>query len=210
MRSYRQYCALARALDVVGDRWTLLIVRELGLRGPSRYTDLQQGLPGIATNMLADRLREMEESGIVSREDAPPPVATTLFKLTERGVELVPVLMALGTWGADLMGEMDDDDEFRSHWLRFPLERLLTDASPNKPPVTIELATGDEPMLVEVDAGAVRAHPGTAENPDLRLTGEPDVLVNLLTKKIDLRTARRQGLRVEGNTDALERLQPVA
>src|SRR4051794_26458177 len=117
MRSYRQYCALARALDVVGDRWTLLIVRELGLRGPSRYTDLQRGLPGIATNMLADRLREMEEAGIVSRQDAPPPVATTLFKLTERGGELVPVLMALGKWGSPLMGEMDDDDEFRSHWL---------------------------------------------------------------------------------------------
>src|SRR5213082_2257205 len=100
MRSYRQYCALARALDVVGDRWTLLIVRELLIRGPSRYTDLQYGLPGIATNLLADRLRELEAEGIVTKEDAPPPVATTLFRLTPRGEALDSVLTALGRWGA--------------------------------------------------------------------------------------------------------------
>ena len=84
MRSYRQYCAVAKALDVIGDRWNLLIVRELLLRGACRYTDLLHGLPGIATNLLADRLRELEQAGIVYREDAPPPIATTLFRLTPR------------------------------------------------------------------------------------------------------------------------------
>src|SRR5436305_6279534 len=132
VRSYGQYCALARALDVVGDRWTLLIVRELALRGPSRYTDLRHGLPGIATNMQADRLREMEEAGIVQREDAPPPVATALFSLTERGEELMPALYALGRWGAPLMGGRGDDEEFRSRWLKYPLERLCADAYPGK------------------------------------------------------------------------------
>ena len=91
MRSYAQYCGLARALDVVGDRWTLLIVRELLIGGACRYTDLQHGLPGIATNLLADRLRQLEEQGIVAREAAPPPVATTLFRLTPRGEELRPL-----------------------------------------------------------------------------------------------------------------------
>ncbi len=210
MRSYRQYCALARALDVIGDRWTLLIVRELGLGGPARYTDLQRGLPGIATNLLADRLKEMEDAGIVRREAAPPPVATTLFHLTERGEELAPVLLALGRWGSDLMGEMDDDDEFRSQWLRYPIERLLTDGAPAKAPVTIELHTGDQPMTVEVDAGTVRARPGTADEPDVVLTGRPDVIVGLLTHRIDLRAARRRGLRVEGDVEALQRLQPAA
>ena len=76
MRSYDEYCAIAKSLDVVGDRWTLLIVRELALRGPSRYTDLRNGLPGIASNLLAERLRELEHAGVIAREDAPPPIAT--------------------------------------------------------------------------------------------------------------------------------------
>jgi len=82
MRSYRQYCSLARTLDVLGDRWTLLIVRELAIR-PCRYTDLRDGLPGIATNLLADRLRELQAAGVVTAEAAPPPVATTLYTLTD-------------------------------------------------------------------------------------------------------------------------------
>ena len=86
MRSYGQFCGLAKALDVIGDRWTLLIVRELLIRGACRYTDLRNGLPGIATNLLAERLRELEEAGVIEREEAPPPIATTLFRLTPRGI----------------------------------------------------------------------------------------------------------------------------
>src|SRR5213083_955663 len=103
MRSYDEYCAMAKSLDVVGDRWTLLIVRELALSGACRYTDLRSGLPGIATNLLADRLRELEAAGVVQREDAPPPVATTLFSLTERGRALQPVISELSRWGVPLM-----------------------------------------------------------------------------------------------------------
>jgi DNA-binding HxlR family transcriptional regulator len=104
MRSYGQYCSIAKALDVVGDRWTFLIVRELLLRGACRYTDLRYGLPGIATNLLADRLRELESAGLVRREEAPPPVATTLFHLTEAGLQLDPVLRAIGLWGGQVHG----------------------------------------------------------------------------------------------------------
>src|SRR5919109_751412 len=121
MRSYGQRCALARALDVVGDRWTLLIVRELLIRQPCRYTDLQYGLPGIATNLLADRLRQLEENGVITREAAPPPVATTVFRLTPRGEALQPVIAALGEWGVPLLQELSDDACFaatgwRCHW----------------------------------------------------------------------------------------------
>ena len=100
VRSYDQYCALAKALDVVGDRWTLLIVRELLIRGPCRYTDLKDGLPGIATNLLADRLRDLQAAGILARREAPPPIATTVFELTARGRELEPAMAALASWGA--------------------------------------------------------------------------------------------------------------
>src|SRR5919109_2741639 len=111
MRSYGQFCAMAKALDVVGDRWSLLIVRELMLLGPSRYTDIQNGLPGIASNLLADRLRRLEEAGVVKRELAPPPIATTLFSLTQRGDDLREVVRELGRWGAPLLGAASDDEE---------------------------------------------------------------------------------------------------
>ncbi|MFE2481583.1 winged helix-turn-helix transcriptional regulator [Streptomyces sp. NPDC059389] len=102
MRTYGQYCGIAKTLDTVGDRWTLLIVRELFALGPCRHTDLRNGLPGIASNLLVDRLRELEEAGLIHREAAPPPVATTLFSLTERGRELEPVLRELSRWGMPL------------------------------------------------------------------------------------------------------------
>jgi DNA-binding HxlR family transcriptional regulator len=209
MRSYGQYCAVARTLDVVGDRWALLIVRELLLVGSCRYTDLRHGLPGIATNLLADRLRELEEAGVVRRTDAPPPIATTLYELTPRGLELAPVLRALGTWGAELMARPQGDDAFHSYWLAFPLGRL-TDNAPDSPPVTIQLDTGDQPMLVETVDGAVRARPGNIEHPDAVLAGPPGALIALLRGLLDLTQARRRGVRVEGSVAAIERLRASA
>ncbi|MFC6929044.1 winged helix-turn-helix transcriptional regulator [Actinomadura yumaensis] len=100
MRSYNQYCSMARALDVVGDRWALLIVRELLAQGPCRFSDLRRGLPGIASNLLAERLREMQSAGLITRHEEPPPVAATLISLTERGQDLRGVVRELTRWGA--------------------------------------------------------------------------------------------------------------
>jgi DNA-binding HxlR family transcriptional regulator len=208
MRSYDQYCGLARALDVVGDRWTLLIVRELLIGGACRYTDLQHGLPGIATNLLADRLRQLEEQGVITREAAPPPVATTLFRLTPRGEELWPVLRALGRWGAPLLAELPDDAEFRSHWLVLPLQIHLADHAPDRPPVTIEVRTGDQPVTVEAAGGEVRIRPGAAVAPDVTLSGAPPVVASLLFGELDLDTAVKRGAVIDGDPTALARVQP--
>jgi DNA-binding HxlR family transcriptional regulator len=207
MRSYGQYCAVAKALDVIGDRWSLLVVRELMLRGPCRYTDLRQGLPGIATNLLADRLRDLEQAGVVRREAAPPPVATTLFHLTERGKELRPVMRAIGLWGLPLLAEAPDDDVFRSHWLAAPVT-LCKDAAPDGPPFTIEVLTGDEPMIIESQSGRLRARPGSSEHPEAVITGPPRVVIDLLLGKIDLEEAKAGGLRYEGDIGVLRRVQP--
>jgi DNA-binding HxlR family transcriptional regulator len=206
MRSYGQYCSVARALDVVGDRWSLLIVRELLLRGASRYTDLREGLPGIATNLLVDRLRDLEEAGVVARVEAPPPVATTLYELTPRGSELAPVLDALGIWGAPLMARPQGPDAFHSYWLAFPLGRLR-DNAPDLPPVAIQLRTGDEPMVVETVDGHVRARPGTVENPDAVLSGPPGPVMAVLLGLLTIAEATSRGLRIEGDRAAVERLR---
>lgn len=208
MRTYDQYCALARALDVVGDRWTLLIMRELFIQQPCRYTELRYGLPGIATNLLVERLRELEENGVIVREDAPPPVATTLYRLTPRGEALRPVLEALGQWGRPLLRATPADGNFRTHWLAFPLESLLTDHAPDRDPVTIEIHTGDQPIVLQTVDGRVRVKPGTVPHPDLKLTGEPPVVLRLLTGEGDVASARAAGLRLEGDVKVLRRVRP--
>jgi DNA-binding HxlR family transcriptional regulator len=207
VRSYDQYCAAAKALDVVGDRWTLLIVRELLIRQPCRYTDLQYGLPGIATNLLADRLRQLEEHGVITREAAAPPIATTVFRLKPRGEALQPVLAALGEWGVPLLQEGSDDAVFRSHWLALPL-RQLRDHAPEQPPATIEVHTADQPMLVRTVDGKVVVEPGTDPRADATITGSPPVVLELFLGGIDLETAQAQGLVLEGDAATLARIAP--
>ena len=207
MRSYEQYCAVAKALDVIGDRWTLLIVRELLVRGPSRYTDLRNGLPGIATNLLVDRLRELEEAGIVRREAAPPPIATILFQLTARGEALEPVLRELGRWGGALLAKRAANEAFRNHWLALPAKAHMKDRKPDRPPVTLEVRASDEPLVIEVVDGTVRTRVGSASSPDAVLTGPPELVAAVLTGRVDLADAPA-GLKYDGDPKVLRRLQP--
>ena len=209
MRSYHEYCSVARALDVVGERWTLLIVRELLARGACRYTDLRAGLPGIATNLLATRLRELEEAGVVEREEAPPPVATTLFRLTDRGLALRPVLDALGRWGVPLMREAGED-AFRAQWLALPVRMFLSDNCPGDPPVTIQIHAGDESAVVEVASGTVTLRTGEARDPDASLAGPPQLVLAVLSGRLTPAAAAGQGLRCAGSAAVLARVLPPA
>ena len=210
MKAYGQYCALAKALDLVGDRWTLLIVRELLIRGGSRYTDLRDGLPGIATNLLVNRLRELEEAGLVIRELAPPPVATTLFHLTPRGKDLEAAVYQLGRWGAPLLADAPKKDVFRTHWLALPARYWLKDHAPGRPPVTMELRAGGEAMVVETVDGSIQTRVGSGAHPDLVISGSPRVLAGLLVGKLTLPQARSAGLTFEGDIETLRRFQPLA
>jgi DNA-binding HxlR family transcriptional regulator len=209
MRSYGEYCSLAKSLDVVGNRWTLLIVRELLLRGPSRYTDLRDGLPGIATNLLAERLRELEQEGLVAREEAPPPIATTLFRLTPRGENLRPIIEDLVLWGAPLMTVQDPKDAVRSHWIAFALESMLSDHEPEGPALTIELRTGDQPIVLETHDGAVKARLGSSERPDAVLAGPPRPILGFLVGGMDLADVQAAGVRHEGDAGAFDRIRGV-
>ena len=183
MRSYGQYCSVAKALDVVGDRWTLLIVRELLTQGPCRYTDLKNGLPGIATNLLSDRLRELEAAGLVRREEAAPPVATTLFHLTEAGAELEPVLDALGGWGMRYMTQPDDGDEFRSHWFAFPVSLFLQRPRPGRAAGVDRARRTRRPARGHRGLRRLGPHPARHRRraPDLVLSGTPRLILGLLS-----------------------------
>ncbi|MEV4069910.1 winged helix-turn-helix transcriptional regulator [Nonomuraea fuscirosea] len=209
MRSYNQYCSMARALDLVGDRWTLLIVRELLTQGPCRFSDLRRGLPGIASNLLADRLREMESAGLIARHDEPPPVAASLIGLTSRGQDLDGVVRELTRWGAPLMLAPPAGDAFRVHWFTLPLRHLCRDGSPEDPAVTVRLGDLHDGCDITADHGRIDVRPcSTERRPDATITAPPQILVALFTGLMTPATAKTEGLIVEGSAAALDRLLP--
>ncbi len=172
-RSYDQYCAVARALDAVGDRWTLLIVREL-LGGSRRYTDLHADLPGVSTDMLASRLKDMERDGLVLRRRLAPPGAAFVYELTPRGHALLPALAALADWGAPALGERRPTDAVRAHWFAVPLLARLAhhfgadaDGADAVRVVGIALDEGEFHVVLGADGPAYAD--GPAERPDARL-----------------------------------------
>src|ERR1700745_1196282 len=128
-RRYEQYCPMAHALDLVGDRWALLVIREL-MHGPKRYTDLVDHLPGIGTNMLAARLRELEGNGVVTRRILPPPAASRVYELTDYGRELRPAMRELALWGARSLGPPTVGDELFEGWLANAMDIVIATRAP--------------------------------------------------------------------------------
>ncbi|WP_327358738.1 winged helix-turn-helix transcriptional regulator [Streptomyces sp. NBC_01304] len=169
-RSYDQYCASARALDAVGDRWTLLIVREL-LAGPRRYTDLHADLPGVSTDVLAGRLKDMESHGLATRRKLPPPGAVTVYELTARGAELLPVLTALAEWGAPELAERRPTDAVRAHWFALPLLRRLPASGS---PAVVEVVLDEGVFHVRLGGEGPAYGDGPASLPDARLVLDAD------------------------------------
>ncbi|MEU9344080.1 winged helix-turn-helix transcriptional regulator [Streptomyces sp. NPDC048278] len=187
-RSYDQYCSAARALDAVGDRWTLLIVREL-LGGPRRYTDLHADLPGVSTDVLASRLKDMERDGLATRRRLPPPGAAYVYELSARGRELLPVLQALGKWGEPELGERRPTDAVRAHWLALPLLRALT----GEGLVEVRLGEGDFHLYVGAEDGPVYGDGPAPAEPDARLVLDAGTGTALARGELELADAVRDG-----------------
>jgi DNA-binding HxlR family transcriptional regulator len=202
-RSYRQYCGVARALDVVGERWTLLIIRDL-LLGPRRYKDLLEGLPGIGTNLLADRLRELETRGIIRRTVLPPPAGSTVYELTELGEALAPAVFELGLWGARMLGAPKDDDQVPTAAIFVAMRVMFKPEKAAGIHEDYELHVDGHVFEVRVEDGRVVTREGPAHRPAATFTLDGRTLLALLREGLEPRTALASG-RVEGNADALER-----
>jgi DNA-binding HxlR family transcriptional regulator len=187
-RSYDQYCSAARALDLVGDRWTLLIVREL-LAGPRRYTDLHADLPGVSTDVLASRLKDMERDGLATRRRLPPPGAAYVYELTARGRELLPVLQALGTWGEAELGERRPTDAVRAHWFALPLTRGLE----GEGIVEVHVEEGDFHLYLGADEGAVYGDGPAPAEPDARLVLDSATCTAVTRGELSVLRAVRDG-----------------
>lgn len=164
-RSYDHYCTVSRALDIVGDRWNLLVVREL-CSGPRRYSDLFADLPGISTDVLAARLKDLERDGILTRRRVGPRAATAVYELTEAGTALRPALDALSIWGTQLLGDRRPTDAVRAHWFALPLGRAVTELLPSG---TATVHIGETTLHYVITEAGITHHDGPATAPDLEL-----------------------------------------
>ncbi|MFC5833942.1 winged helix-turn-helix transcriptional regulator [Nonomuraea insulae] len=206
-RSYDHYCAAARALDVIGDRWALLIVREL-LTGPRRYTDLHADLPGISTDVLAARLKDLERDGVVTRRRLPPPGTATVYELTVRGRDLLPVLAALAAWGAPELTGPRSTDAMRAHWFVIPLMDTLRSSTDGLEGV-VQIKLDEKLFHIRLSAGAPSYGDGPADDPDVRVTMDSDTCLALIRAATTMAEAHMTGkLRIAGEgrlADALTR-----
>lgn len=189
MRSYGQYCGLAKALDHVGDRWSLLIVREL-LIAPRRYSQVRMALPGIASNLLADRLRDLTADGVITRDE------DGRYELTDFGRELEGTILGLVRWGGRWMREGQREDEFRPEWLAVALKALL----PRRRPGRIQIHTAGS--IISIAQGVVKV--GEISEPDAEVMGPPDAILGVVVGELPA-----SAVRIKGNRKvALAGLQP--
>jgi DNA-binding HxlR family transcriptional regulator len=205
-RSYSQLCGIATALDVIGDRWAALILRDL-LLGPLRFGEFVDGLPGIGTNTLAARLKDLESSGVVRRELLPLPDRGTVYELTPYGRELEPILMGLGRWGTKSMGRLPADVATRSRWLVAAMLAFHDDTRRVARPTTWELRLTDGAFTVRASGTDLTVSAGSPEDPDLVITTEDEHLHRLLTHRLDPVEAVATGtVTLEGAVSELPRL----
>jgi DNA-binding HxlR family transcriptional regulator len=205
-RSYDQYCAVARGLDVIGDRWTLLLVRDL-LLGPKRYTDLLSGLPGIGTNLLADRLRELEADGLIERTLLPPPAGSTVYQLTEAGQALEPALVALGRWGTRFMGPPRKSDVMVPRAYFVAMRGVYNPEAAAGLTETYEVRVADLVFEVRVADGGLTTSEGRATNPDVSFRMDVETLNALMFGQLTpaAALAKGRGNIEKGDHKALER-----
>jgi DNA-binding HxlR family transcriptional regulator len=204
-RSYNQFCALARTLDVVGERWTLLIIRDL-LLGPRRYKDLLEGLPGIGTNLLADRLHELERRGLVKRSVLPPPAGSTVYELTELGQGLSPAVFELGRWGAQFLGPPRDSEHLPTSAFFVAMRVIFKPENAAGLNETYELRVDGRVFEVRVNDCQLTTREGQPQAPVAAFTMDNRTLLALLKEGLSADEALATGrIMVEGDPQALGR-----
>jgi DNA-binding HxlR family transcriptional regulator len=205
-RSYAQLCGIATAFDVIGDRWAALIVRDL-LLGSLRFGELAEGLPGIGTNTLAARLKDLEGSGVVRRQLLPLPDRGTVYELTPYGRELEPILMGLGRWGTRSMGRLSPDIASRSRWLVAAMLAFHDEERRVARPTTWELRLTDGAFTVRAKGTDLTVAAGAPDDADVVITTGDEQLHRLLTHRLAPSEAVATGaVSVEGDVSELPRL----
>ena len=204
MRTYGDGCGIAHALDLVGERWALLVVREL-LLGPKRFTDLRAGLPHVSPDVLAQRLRELEGAGLVRRGKLPPPAGSRIYELTERGMELEPVVLELGRFGS-VAPFPPGEAVIGADALAIALKSLFAPSATDGLPAAYELRFGEDVFRAEIVGGRFDIARGAAQAPDAIIESDPGTLATVLWHGRKLRDAERAGaVTITGSEEAAKR-----
>ncbi|NYI08167.1 winged helix-turn-helix transcriptional regulator [Allostreptomyces psammosilenae] len=206
-RTYNQYCATARTLDLVGERWTLLLIREL-LTGPKRFGDLRGNLRGLGTGLLAARLKHLEREGLVGRVTLPPPARTPAYALTPAGEDLAPAVLALARWGLTwAMDSPREEETFHPGWALLGLEACFDADAAAGLRAVYEFRVDDEVFHARIDDGAIDMVHGPAQRPDVSVTAGGEVLRDIAAGRTGLAEAVDAGAAVaHGDQEALRRL----
>jgi DNA-binding HxlR family transcriptional regulator len=205
MRTYGDGCAIARALDLVGERWALLVVREL-LLGPRRYTDLRRGLANASPNVLSERLRELERAGVVRRRTLPPPAGSRVYELTDWGLELEEIVLSLGRWAARSPTPSSDAPIASAVSIILALRARFDPGAAHGLRAGYELRLGEDRFRVEVADDQIDVARGGADQADATIDTDPGTLDAVLWKGRPLADAQRSGkLMIEGDKAAVER-----
>jgi len=191
-RRYDQYCPVCHALELVGERWALVIVREL-LKGPKRYTDLLAGMSGVGTNVLASRLRELEANGIVEKRRLPPPAASTVYELTDYGRELEEPLYALARWGARSLPPPAKGQDFYPDWGLNAFAALLDPDAAQGLSATYVVRVADDVYTVRLENSTVHVEPGAVEGADLDFSTDRGTFFGLASGQLEVRVALANG-----------------
>lgn len=201
-RRYQHYCPLASALDLVGERWALLVVRDL-LLGPKRYKDLLHGLSGIGTNILAARLKELEQAKIIRQRVLPPPAGSTVYELTEYGRELEDIVLGLARWGTKSLAPRQPEQVFKPITLMLGLrENFRTEAAQHLHMVVELHFEEDEIYSVQIAEGSLSVHYGSAVNPNLMVRVDIETFLHLQLHHYQPEEAIAHGtLRLDGDAD---------
>jgi DNA-binding HxlR family transcriptional regulator len=204
-RSYEQYCAVAKALDLIGERWTLLVLRDLVHLGPRRFSDLRDGLPGIGANLLTQRLRRLEREGLVRRRRLPSPAASVVYELTELGAALEPTIIELGRWGGNFMGARRQAERFFPSGHISAIRATFRSDEARGIRASYEFRIDGQSFHVEIDDGSVDAALGEADDPDLLVVTDVETSIDLMERRVKPREALRAGrVAIDGTAAELE------
>jgi len=201
MKSYNQYCGLAYALDIIGERWTLLIIREL-IAGPRRFTDLVAGLPGISTNLLSERLKGLEQQGVLSRRALPPPAGSTVYALTPLGQALEQTLLELGKWGSQFVPQSAEGATLLNVGsYALTLKTFFRPEQAQGVNETYELHIDNEVLQVQIKEGEIHVQQGEALDADMILYADMPTYLALLQRQINPDEAvSKRLIRIEGES----------